>query len=161
MKFSPFNPLQCASNGVTSGSIKLTTNSLKSQLLSTLSAFDILGSCAYALTTLPTPKSDMLYGAQGNELTCTTQAFFIQIGTIACLLNVSLAMYFLLMNKYQWTEDRLKSKHCRFFLFFPPIFIGLLFAFVGIPFYEEVKVWCNNSEKQVHSSVIDLSMICM
>ncbi|KAL7477677.1 hypothetical protein ACHAW6_003477 [Cyclotella cf. meneghiniana] len=89
----------------------------------------------------------MLYGAQGNERTCTTQAFFIQIGTIACFLNVSLAIYYLLMNKYHWTEDRLKSKHNNFFLFFPPVFIGLLLAFVGIQFYKEVKVWCNNSAK--------------
>lgn len=42
------------------------------QLLITLSIFDIVGSCAYALTTLPIPKDDLIpvYGANGNEGAC-------------------------------------------------------------------------------------------
>eukprot|EP00804_Cyclotella_cryptica_P010052 CCRYP_020493-RB/>CCRYP_020493-RB protein AED:0.05 eAED:0.05 QI:45/1/1/1/0.75/0.8/5/445/885 len=122
-------------------------NKLRSQLLSSLSFFDILGSVAYALTTLPTPQSDHLFGAQGNEQSCTAQGFFIQVGTIACFLNVSLAVYYLLTIKYGWTEERLKKKHVLGFLFAPPIVIGLVFAFVGIPYYDNVRVWCNNSAK--------------
>ncbi|KAL7475038.1 hypothetical protein ACHAW6_000974, partial [Cyclotella cf. meneghiniana] len=81
---------------------------MMNQLLSTLSLFDIMGSITYALTTLPTPESDELYGAKGNTKSCEAQAFFIQIGTIACFLNVSLALYYLLTIKYGWTEERLK-----------------------------------------------------
>mmetsp|Transcript_29180 Transcript_29180/g.59832 ORF Transcript_29180/g.59832 Transcript_29180/m.59832 type:complete len:127 (-) Transcript_29180:734-1114(-) len=43
---------------------------LLNQMLSTLSFFDILGSIAYAFTTLPTPDSDYLYGSKGNKKTC-------------------------------------------------------------------------------------------
>ncbi|KAL7480216.1 hypothetical protein ACHAW6_005909, partial [Cyclotella cf. meneghiniana] len=117
------------------------------QLLSALSFFDLLGSGAYSLTTLPTPESDHLLGAKGDEQTCTAQGFFIQIGTIACLLNVSLALYYLLTIKYGWTEERFKRKHVEGFLFAPPIVIGLVFAFVGLPYYDNVRVWCNNSAK--------------
>jgi len=123
--------------------------------LSALSFFDLLGSGAYSLTSLPTPESDHLFGAKGNEQTCTAQGFFIQIGTIACFLNVSLALYYLLTIKYGWTEERFKKKYVAGFLFAPPIVIGLVFAFVGIPYYDNVRVWCNNSAKQVHVYSID------
>jgi len=43
---------------------------LLNQMLSTLSIFDILGSTAYAFTTLPTPQADYLYGSEGNDKTC-------------------------------------------------------------------------------------------
>ena len=125
------------------------------QLLSTLSLFDIMGSTAYALTTLPTPASDELYGAKGNERTCTAQGFFIQIGTIACFINVSLAAYYLLTIKYGWTEEMWKRRHATFILVIPPIVVGLVFAFAGLPFYYNVRVWCNNSAKQVHLCFMD------
>jgi hypothetical protein len=112
--------------------------------------FDVMGSTAYALTTLPTPESDKLYGAKGNERTCIAQAFFIQIGTNACFLNVSLAVYYLLTIKFGWTDERLKRKRVAYFLFLPPIAVGLVYAFVGIPYYDNVRVWCNNSAKQVN-----------
>jgi hypothetical protein len=99
---------------------------------------------------MPTPASDELFGAKGNEKTCTAQGFFIQIGTIACFLNVSLALYYLLTIKYGWTEERLKRKRAGYFLFIPPIAVGLAYAFVGIPYYDNVRVWCNNSARQVH-----------
>ncbi|KAL7482314.1 hypothetical protein ACHAW6_007994 [Cyclotella cf. meneghiniana] len=117
------------------------------QLLSTLSVFDILGSTAYALTTLPTPESDELYGAKGNDQSCMAQGFFIQIGTIACLLNVSLAIYYLLTIKYGWSEERFKRNCARCFVFFPPIVFCLVYAFISIPHYGNVSVWCNNSAK--------------
>mmetsp|Transcript_12998 Transcript_12998/g.25311 ORF Transcript_12998/g.25311 Transcript_12998/m.25311 type:complete len:832 (+) Transcript_12998:115-2610(+) len=118
---------------------------LLNQMLSTLSLFDILGSIAYAFTTLPTPDSDYLYGSKGNKKTCLAQGFFIQIGTIACFLNVSISMYYLLTIKYGWKHEKLNRKRAWFF--FPPIVIGLVFAFVGIPFYDNLFLWCNNSAR--------------
>jgi hypothetical protein len=128
---------------------------LQIKLLSALSFFDVLGSCSYALTTLPTQASDELYGAKGNDQTCTAQGFFIQIGTIACFLNVSLATYYLLTIKYGWTETKMKRKRAAHFLFAPPIVVGLVYAFVGISYYDNVIVWCNNSAKQVHLYFIE------
>ena len=102
---------------------------LVNQLLITLSVFDVIGSLAYALTTLPIPETDYIYGSKGNENTCTAQGFFIQIGTIACFLNVSLSFYYMLTVVYGWSEDRCKAN--RVFFFVPPIMVGLVFAFAG------------------------------
>ena len=102
---------------------------LVNQLLITLSAFDVIGSLAYALTTLPIPEADYIYGSRGNENTCTAQGFFIQIGTIACYLNISLSVYYMLTVVYGWSEERCKTN--RAFFFVPPIMVGLVFAFAG------------------------------
>lgn len=47
---------------------------LLNQMLSTLSVFDVMGSIAYAFTTLPTPESDYIYGSRGNDATCTSES---------------------------------------------------------------------------------------
>ncbi|KAL7460917.1 hypothetical protein ACHAXS_001353 [Conticribra weissflogii] len=57
-------------------------NRLLNQLLCTISVFDILGSIAYSMTTLPIPKSYYVYGSRGNEKTCT--------GKLLCHLPCSL-----------------------------------------------------------------------
>lgn len=126
------------------------------QMFATLSVFDILGSIAYTFTTLPTPESDYIYGSRGNDSTCvgefiflrlfkqltrlnqntniiptleSAQGFFIQIGTIACFLNVSIAVYYLMSIKYGWNDDRMKGK--RLWLFISPIVVGVVFACIG------------------------------
>lgn len=110
-----------------------------------LSAFDILGSFAYAFTTLPTPADDFLYGSNGNENTCTTQGFFIQMGTISSYINVSLSFYYLLTIRYGWREKQLRDTRVYHMLFLAPMTIGLIFAFVGIPYYGNMVLWCNNT----------------
>mmetsp|Transcript_11257 Transcript_11257/g.24380 ORF Transcript_11257/g.24380 Transcript_11257/m.24380 type:complete len:290 (+) Transcript_11257:2-871(+) len=118
---------------------------LVNQMLIALSIFDIFGSIAYAFTSFPTPKSDYIYGAHGNSKSCVAQSFFIQIGTIACFLNVSLSIYYLLTISYNWSENALKKKRMLFLA--PPILVGLSFAFAGIPFYDNMILWCNNSAR--------------
>ena len=132
-------------------------------------------------TTLPTPASDFLYGAGGTDATCITQGFFIQLGTIASYINVSLAFFYLMKIKYDWSDDRLKSK--RVFLFAIPIFIGMAFAFAGkmfdmlttctyhkiakysllftkgIPYYGNMMLWCNNTAKYWPESALIVSII--
>ena len=127
------------------------------QLLSTLSFTDLFGSLAYALTTLPTPTDDYLYGSQGNDNTCVAQGFFIQVGTIACFLNVSLAVYYHLTIANNWTDAKIRRTYLAHVLFIVPIIIGLAFAFAGIPYYDNVVVWCNNSAKWAHISVFCLN----
>mmetsp|Transcript_9988 Transcript_9988/g.18140 ORF Transcript_9988/g.18140 Transcript_9988/m.18140 type:complete len:797 (-) Transcript_9988:447-2837(-) len=114
------------------------------QLMIALSISDILGSCAYALTTLPTPANTFMYGAKGNDATCVAQGFFIQLGTISCYINVSVAVYYLLVIKMGRTERQMKK--ARIWLFTCPILIGLTFAFAGIPFYGNTILWCNTTE---------------
>ena len=113
------------------------------QLLVTLSIFDIVGSIAYAFTSLPIPVEDYIYGAMGNDASCKAQGFFIQIGTIACFINSSLSSYYYLTIIRGLSEDRLKKKRLAFFL--PQILIGLVFAFAGLPWYYDMLIWCNNT----------------
>eukprot|EP00565_Helicotheca_tamesis_P009073 CAMPEP_0185728338 /NCGR_PEP_ID=MMETSP1171-20130828/3716_1 /TAXON_ID=374046 /ORGANISM="Helicotheca tamensis, Strain CCMP826" /LENGTH=823 /DNA_ID=CAMNT_0028397037 /DNA_START=55 /DNA_END=2526 /DNA_ORIENTATION=+ len=118
---------------------------LLNQLLIALSVCDILGSCAYAFTSFPIPEDDLIpiYGAHGNDATCKAQGFFIQMGTISAFMNVSMAIYYLLVITYGWPERRLMN--VRLMLFACPIAVGLAFAFAGIPFYGNLILWCNNT----------------
>eukprot|EP00550_Attheya_septentrionalis_P002410 CAMPEP_0198280698 /NCGR_PEP_ID=MMETSP1449-20131203/727_1 /TAXON_ID=420275 /ORGANISM="Attheya septentrionalis, Strain CCMP2084" /LENGTH=1194 /DNA_ID=CAMNT_0043976127 /DNA_START=257 /DNA_END=3841 /DNA_ORIENTATION=+ len=113
------------------------------QLMILLSVFDIMGSVAYAFTTLPIPEEDFIYGAKGTAGTCTAQGFFIQIGMIAAYLNAALSVNYLLMLKYGWSESKMLK--IRPWLFGIPVVIGLVFAFAGLPYYDNVILWCNNA----------------
>jgi hypothetical protein len=108
-----------------------------------LSLFDMIGSVAYAFTTLPIPAEDYMYGSRGNAAACTAQGFFIQLGVIAAYMNVSLSFYYLLILKFGWSESRIDR--LRAWLFGVPIVIGLTFAFAGIPYYDNMILWCNNT----------------
>ncbi|KAL7488284.1 hypothetical protein ACHAW6_013868 [Cyclotella cf. meneghiniana] len=120
---------------------------LINKVLCTISVFDAIGSLAMTFTTLPMPKADFIYGSKGNEATCTAQGFFIQMGTISCLLGTSLALYYNLTIKHGWSESKLKRKRIIYFLLIPPFITGFTFAGAGIPYYDNVLVWCNNSAK--------------
>ncbi len=117
------------------------------ELIIVLSVFDIIGSLGYALTSYPTPSDDYIYGAEGNEASCTAQGFFIQIGTISLYANVSIAFYYLLIIQFSWRESRLRESWVYYLLFVGPIIAGSAFAFAGIPFYDNAILWCNNSRK--------------
>lgn len=117
------------------------------ELIIFLCFFDIIGSIAYAFTTLPTHKEDYIRGAQGNQTTCDIQGFFIQFGTISLYINVSIAFYYLLIIRYSWREHRLRKSKVYPMLFVVPIMVGAIFAFAGIPFYDNTILWCNNSRK--------------
>ena len=60
----------------------------------------------------------------------------------AAFINVSLSIYYLLIIKFKWSEDKIKKYRICFFGF--PVAIGLAFSFVGIPFYTNLILWCNN-----------------
>ena len=72
-------------------------------------------------------------GSRGNDVTCTVQGFFIQLGTTAAFVNVSLAVYYYWIITLNWTETRIKKMRC--WLFVCPITVGLIFAFAGLEFY--------------------------
>lgn len=114
------------------------------QLMAQISFFDIIGSIAYSFTSLPIPTDYYFQGSRGNEASCTAQGFFIQVGTVACYTNVSLAFYYYFVIRMGWTETRLKR--IRVWFFACPIVVGLTFAFAGIPFYDNMLLWCNNTD---------------
>lgn len=115
------------------------------ELIIFLCFFDIIGSIGYAFTSYPTPRQDYIYGAVGNPVSCTAQGFFIQLGTIALYANVSIAFYYLLIIQYSWREHTLRKSWVYRSLFVVPVILGCVFAFSGIPFYDNAVLWCNNS----------------
>mmetsp|Transcript_6044 Transcript_6044/g.12743 ORF Transcript_6044/g.12743 Transcript_6044/m.12743 type:complete len:776 (-) Transcript_6044:118-2445(-) len=118
---------------------------MNNQMLAVLSTFDLFGSIAYALTSLPIPKDQHIQGAKGNNATCTAQGFFIQLNSTAGYINLSLAVYYLMVIKFGWSQDRLKKYMVWFYLC--PIATGLAFAFAGISSYTNVILWCSNGAK--------------
>ncbi len=116
-------------------------------LIIALCAFDIVGSIGYAFTSYPTPIEDYIHGSGGNDAACTAQGFFIQVGTISLYINVSIAFYYLLIIQYSWREHRLVKSRVYYLLYAVPIFAGAVFAFAGIPYYDNAILWCNNSRK--------------
>jgi len=116
------------------------------ELIIFLSAFDIIGSLGYVFTSLPTPTEDYIYGARGNAASCTAQGFFIQVGTISLYINVSIAIYYFLIIHQSWREHQLRKSWVYYMLFVGPITVGAIFAFAGIPYYDNAILWCNNSQ---------------
>lgn len=102
----------------------------------------MIGAIAYAFTTLPIPEGLYVYGAKRNDATCSAQGFFMQLGSIACYLGVSLAVNYLLTIKYGWSETKLRSKRVVCGMYIPPIVIGLTYAGVGFLYCKNVMVWC-------------------
>mmetsp|Transcript_1064 Transcript_1064/g.2433 ORF Transcript_1064/g.2433 Transcript_1064/m.2433 type:complete len:872 (+) Transcript_1064:90-2705(+) len=116
------------------------------ELIIFLSAFDIVGSVGYLFTSLPTPEEDYIYGAKGNAASCIAQGFFIQVGTISLYMNVSIAFYYYLVIIKSWREVQLKKPCVYYPLFVSPVVVGAIFAFAGIPYYDNAILWCNNSQ---------------
>jgi hypothetical protein len=108
-------------------------------LMVAMSVFDIFGSIAWGLTTLPIPEYEYgetsgMYGAKGNEATCKMQGFLFQLGFTSMFYNVSLSFYFLMVVCYGMRESQLKK--LQLWLHIPGLVVGFALAFGGIPWYE-------------------------
>jgi hypothetical protein len=114
-------------------------------LMVAMSVFDIVGSIAWAFSTLPIPEYEYgeptgIYGAKGNEATCTAQGFFIQLGYTSIFYNMSLSFYFMLVVRYGMKENQLKK--LQLWLNLPALIVGFALAFGGIPYYSYVFSGC-------------------
>jgi len=76
-----------------------------------MSIYDILGAIGYftASNAAPRKLSDQVYGAIGNDATCTAQAFFLYLGTGVPLYNMMLSIYYLLVIRYEVRDEILKK----------------------------------------------------
>jgi hypothetical protein len=112
-------------------------------LMVAMSVFDIFGSIAWGLTTLPIPEYENgetsgIYGAEGNEATCKMQGFLFQLGLTSMFYNMSLSFYFLLVVSYGMRESQLKKLQLWFHI--PGLIVGFALAFAGIPHYSN-NIW--------------------
>jgi hypothetical protein len=114
-------------------------------LMVAMSVFDIIGSIAWVLSTLPIPEYEYgepsgIYGAKGNKITCKTQGFFIQLGYTSIFYNMSLSFYFMMVVRYGMKESQLKKLQLWFHI--PALTLGFALAFGGIPYYGNVFLLC-------------------
>lgn len=113
------------------------------QLLLGMATFDSITAIAWGFSTLPidTQQMDHVEGAKGNAATCTTQAFFIQLGFTSIFYNVSLAVYYVLVVVHSWREFQLMK--VRLYMHALPLLLGLGLAFGGIPIYSAMEYSCH------------------
>ena len=106
------------------------------RILLSMSIADIIFSIGWFLGVLPSPQettSEYQWGAIGNTATCTMQGFLMQFGwTSGPLFNLTLSLYYVLIIRYNWKEDDLKSldRYIQISIWL----LALILATIPIPF---------------------------
>mmetsp|Transcript_23323 Transcript_23323/g.50516 ORF Transcript_23323/g.50516 Transcript_23323/m.50516 type:complete len:357 (-) Transcript_23323:500-1570(-) len=71
-----------------------------------MSMCDLVASVAWFFTTWPIPRGTPgVYGAVGNQKTCSAQAFVAQFSISGVMYNASLTIYFVLVIVKNWKDD--------------------------------------------------------
>mmetsp|Transcript_30101 Transcript_30101/g.36773 ORF Transcript_30101/g.36773 Transcript_30101/m.36773 type:complete len:359 (+) Transcript_30101:72-1148(+) len=119
------------------------------RLMSMISAFDLVSSFSYFLSTWPIPQgenkgwnSPYHYAAVGNATTCTAQGFGIQIGITTVLYNVMLSVYYVFMIRRNTGEKAVQGLEP--YLLGIPLIIGLSLAVTPylMNLYNNSNLWC-------------------
>mmetsp|Transcript_6866 Transcript_6866/g.13978 ORF Transcript_6866/g.13978 Transcript_6866/m.13978 type:complete len:556 (-) Transcript_6866:251-1918(-) len=74
-----------------------------------MSAVDICASFGWFLSTWAVPRESEFALAAGNQATCNFQGFLLQLAVGAPLYNSSLAIFYLMVIKYNWTNRQLRT----------------------------------------------------
>lgn len=127
--------------------------------MAAMSVFDVLSSIAYIVSTAANPTDDLwpVYGERGNNATCMTQAFFLQLGVTSVVYSVSLTTYYYMSVVLGWRGDRLKSQVN--ILHAVPLVLGISMAFAGIPFYGSVMTFCYIPSPPLHDSWVPITWL--
>jgi len=80
------------------------------RLILALSTVDTFHSAAYATTTLASPRDSHVYGAMGNNGTCSAQGFLIMLGLAVPMYNTSLSLFFLLTIQHRVRQSTFSAK---------------------------------------------------
>jgi len=67
------------------------------RLILGMSVCDFLASFAWFFTTWPIPKDTGIYGAAGNQTSCSAQGFFTQFSLACVIYNLSVTIYYILV----------------------------------------------------------------
>ncbi|CAB9503335.1 expressed unknown protein [Seminavis robusta] len=112
-------------------------------LLIAMAVFDIVTASAWFAATAPFDKEQAghVEGAMGNQATCKTQAFFVQLGITSIYYNASLSIYYFLVIVKGWREFQLKK--IQLYLHAAPLAVGLGLAFGAIPIYHWIEYGCH------------------
>ena len=104
------------------------------RILLLMSCHDLIYSIKAFVSTWPMPEdTPFVYGARGSTATCVVAGFFGHGGSLTSIFyNGSLTLYFLLVVRFGWKEERIKRR-MEFFLHAVPIAIGWSTAIAGVP----------------------------
>ena len=116
------------------------------RLLLSMSIFDVLSSCALFMSTWPIPAdtpSKIVYGAVGNQATCSAQGFFVQFSMGTVLYNATLSVFYLLSIRFRWSPQRV-AKKAEPWLHAVPVLFALGTAIAGVPLglYNYARFMC-------------------
>lgn len=112
------------------------------RLLLGMSLVDMLVSLWEALSTWPMPADSGAMFAFGNSMTCNMQGFFIQIYIVSSFYSVSLAIYYTVVLRYDWSEERVRRLEP--YLHSVPLLWGVGTGIIGISLklYNPAGLWC-------------------
>jgi hypothetical protein len=106
----------------------------KNRIILLMSVCDFLNQLFHSVIgSAMVPKDTGVPGAAGNQISCDVQGFVAYVGGAASgLYNVSLAICYLLMVRYRYTDEQLRKLEPYFL--YPPIIMCLLMSIAGLPF---------------------------
>lgn len=112
------------------------------RLLAGISCVDISSSFWLALSTWPIPSSSGALWAVGTTGSCTLQGFFTQFGITSSIYNASLSVYYLLVIKYGWREERIRKIEP--LLHGIPLVWGVSTSVAGLflTLFNNANLWC-------------------
>lgn len=107
-----------------------------------MSCIDILASLAWFMSTWAVPTESGFIYASGNQKTCNFQGFLLQLAIGAPLYNCSLALFYLLMIKFRWTEDQIKVVERYVNIFILTFTIGTSILLLPLNQYNHIGAVC-------------------
>lgn len=112
-------------------------------IILSLSLCDFVIDLATFMSTWPIPTDTSgVWAASGTTQTCTTQGYFLQLAIMAPLYNAALSLYYLLMIKYSWSEERLKRLRIPIHAIILTFGIGTSIAGLPLTLYNPANLWC-------------------
>lgn len=107
------------------------------RLLLGMSVSDFLSSSWFFMTSWPIPAGTPgVYGAIGNQATCTAQGFFSQFSLSTAVYNASLSVFYVLQIRLGWQKDRIaRSAEPILHAFSLGVGLGTSFAGIGLKLY--------------------------
>lgn len=141
------------------------------RLLLSISTVDVITSAAFGLSTWPIPRgTEGVWGAVGTTQTCTAQGFFGQLMLGSPFYNMMLAIYYLLIGKYNLSEEEMTQRYepyMHLVAIVPPVAL----AVAGLPLhlYNNANIWCSVSlapnsdahDEQIHAAFNIISAVIL
>lgn len=106
-----------------------------------MSCVDLLASSGWFLSTWAVPEGTIVW-AVGNEATCNYQGFLLQLAIGAPLYNCSLALYYLMVINFNWTNQMLKRIEWWVHGFVLTFSIGTSILLLPLQQYNHIETVC-------------------